>query len=54
MKAKIRIMEVSKDKSFEFPKNATPLRLEPITEPNGLVNPSPSEEKFRLFYVQEE
>jgi type III secretory pathway lipoprotein EscJ len=54
MKTKIRTVEIEKDKTFELPKNAKPLKLERIIEPNGLVNPSPSEDRFRLYYLQEE
>jgi hypothetical protein len=54
MKGKIRVLEVRKDKAFEIPKGSLPLRLERVTEPNGLVNPQPSEERFLLYYMQEE
>jgi hypothetical protein len=54
MKSKLRVVEVRKDKAIELPDNAIPIRLEPVVEPTGLVNPKPSSEKFMLYYLQRE
>jgi len=54
MKGKLRVVEVRKDKAIELPDNAIPIRLDPVIEPTGLVNPAPSSEKFMLYYLQRE
>jgi hypothetical protein len=54
MKRKLRVVEVRKDKPIELPDDAIPLRLERVIEPNGLVNPSPSPDRFMLYYLQKE
>ena len=47
-------LEVRKDKVIELPDNAIPIRLEPVIEPTGLVNPAPSSERFVLYYLEKE
>jgi hypothetical protein len=54
MKSKLRVVEVRKDKAIELPDSAIPIRLEPVIEPTGLVNPKPSTEKFMLYYLEKE
>jgi len=54
MKRKLRVVEVRKDKTVELPDDVIPLGLEPVVEPNGMVNPSPSRDRFILYYLQEE
>ena len=54
MKSKLRVVEVRKDKVIELPDGAIPLRLEEIVQHTGLVNPSPSSEKFMLYYLEKE
>jgi len=54
MKRKLRVVEVRKDKTVELPDDVIPLGLEPVVEPNGTVNPSPSRDRFILYYLQEE
>jgi hypothetical protein len=54
MKSKLRVVEVRKDKEIELPNNAIPVRLEQIIEPTGLVNPTPSSERFILYYLEKE
>jgi len=52
MKSNLRVVEVRKDKLIEFTDGAIPLRLEDTVQPTGLVNPSPSSEKFMLYYLE--
>jgi hypothetical protein len=54
MKSKLRIVDVWKDRTIELPDGSIPLRLERVIEPTGLVNPSPSSERFLLYYLQKE
>ena len=54
MKSKLKVLEIRKDTTIDLPKGALPLRLDKVVEPNGLVNPAPSEEKFLLYYLEEE
>jgi len=54
MKSKLRVVEVRKDKLIELPDGAIPLRLEQVDESTGLVNPTPSSEKFMLYYLEKE
>ncbi len=54
MKGKIRVIEIRKDKTIELPDNAIPIKLEQVTEPTGLVNPAPSSDKFKLYYIEKE
>jgi hypothetical protein len=54
MKSKLRVVEVRKDKLVELPDGAIPLRLELVVEPTGLVNPTPSSERFMLYYLEKE
>ena len=54
MKVRLRSHEVQRGKETELPDNAVPIRLERVIEPNGLVNPDPSSEKFVLYYLQKE
>jgi hypothetical protein len=54
MKHRLRVIEVRKNQPMELPDDAIPLRLERVIEPNGLVNPSPSPDKFMLYYLQKE
>jgi hypothetical protein len=54
MKSRLRVIEVRKDGPIELPDGSIPLRLERVIEPNGLVNPSPSQDRFMLYYLQKE
>ena len=54
MKSKLRVVEVRKDRAIELPDNAIPIRLDQVIEPTGLVNPTPSSEKFVLYYLEKE
>jgi len=54
MKSKLRIVEVLKDRTVGLPDNAVPIKLEQVIEPTGLVNPSPSSDKFVLYYLEKE
>lgn len=54
MKRRLRVVEIRKDKPVELPNDAIPLRLERVIESNGLVNPSPSSDRFTLYYLQTE
>ena len=54
MKSKLRVVEVRKDKLVELPDGAIPLRLEQVVEPTGLVNQTPSSERFMLYYLEKE
>jgi len=53
LKTKLRVREIQKEKGIELPDNAVPIKLEHIIEPNGLVNPGPSE-KYLLYYLEKE
>lgn len=52
MKSKLKVVEVRKDKEIDLPDNAVPIRLEPVIEHAGLVNPAPSSERFVLYYLE--
>jgi hypothetical protein len=54
MKSRLRVVEIRKDRPIELPDDSIPLRLERVIEPTGLVNPSPSPDKFVLYYLQKE
>jgi hypothetical protein len=55
MKSKLKIVEISKDKPIELPDGSIPLRLERVTEHNGIIiNPSPSPDKFVLYYLEKQ
>jgi hypothetical protein len=54
MKSKLKVIEVRKDKPIDLPDGAIPLRLEPVVEPTGLVNPAPSSDRFILYYLEKE
>jgi hypothetical protein len=54
MITKLRIVEVRKDAPAELPDNILPVRLEPVTEHVGGTIPTPSSERFRLYYLQRE
>ena len=54
MKHKLKVVEIRKDKPIELPNDAIPLKLEQVLEPNGLVNPSFSRDRFMLYYLQRE
>ncbi len=54
MKSMLKVVEVRRGKAIELPDNAIPIRLEQVIEPTGLVNPSPSSDKFILYYLEKE
>ena len=54
MITKLRIVEVKKDAPAELPDNILPVRLEPVIEHAGGTIPTPSSERFRLYYLQRE
>jgi hypothetical protein len=54
MKGRLKVVEVRKDKPVELPDDAIPIRLERVTEPTGIVNPSPSSDKFMLYYLEKD
>jgi len=54
MKSRLRVVEVRKDRAIDLPDNAIPIRLDQVIEPTGLVNPTPSSEKFVLYYLEKE
>ncbi len=48
MKAKLRMVELTKDGPSEFPDNIIPVSLEHV----GGIMPTPSADKFRLYYLE--
>lgn len=54
MMAKLRIVEVRKDAPAELPDDILPVRLEPVIEHAGGMFPTPSSERFMLYYLQRE
>ncbi len=52
MKAKLRMVELTKDGPSEFPDNIIPVSLEPVIEHVGGIIPTPSADKFRRYYLE--
>jgi len=53
MKAKLKIVEISKGGSVELPEKIIPVAIKPIMERAGLTMPVASD-RFMLYYLEPE
>ncbi len=54
MMAKLRIEEVRNDAPADLTDDIIPVRLEPLIDQAGGMFPTPSSERFMLYYLQRE
>jgi len=54
MKAKLKVVEITKNVSAELPDNIIPIKLEPMKEEAGGMPLGGSSTRFLLYYLERE